>query len=312
MTVSHLNKIIGLSFVALVGMTTQAQAGASTVGDMLGQITASWAGFPALLSGAAYILGIMYAGQGVFLFKNHVDGSSNALHGGGPVPLSAGVKRFLAGGALFSLPYMSQAVTSNLIGAGVPMVGFTNTHADSGIGGLDEMVVRFISNVSTPATYMLIGFAYISGIFLLITGITRLTKTAQEGPRGPTGLGTIMTFFASGALFSMGQMIGVISSSLFGTNVVNTYASISTDVLPADDAAIIAPIIESLMIFIMIVGYIAFIRGWFVLKAFADGSQQATLAQALTFLVGGTLAINLGDFVNVLQKTVGQNGITFQ
>lgn len=310
MTIRHLNKIIVLSVVAFVGMTTQAQAAAvSTVGDLLSQVTSSWSGFPSVFSGAAYILGIIFAAKGMFEFKDYADETKTKQHS---VPLSDPVKKFLAGGALFSLPFMGNAVVGNLLGSGGPMVGFTSVHSDPGIGGLDEMVVKFISNVSTPATYMLIGFAYLSGILLLITAIVRLTKTAQEGPKGPTGLGTVMTFVASGALFSVGQMIGVFSSSIFGTNVVNTYASISTSVLPASDAEIVAPVIESLMIFIMIVGYIAFIRGWFVLKAFADGSQQATLAQALTFLVGGTLAINLGDLVNALQQTVGVSGITFQ
>ncbi|HEX2753172.1 MAG TPA: hypothetical protein VHP34_08775, partial [Alphaproteobacteria bacterium] len=63
--------------------------------------------------------------------------------------------------------------------------------------------------------------------------------------------------------------------------------------------------------FVMLVGYIAFIRGWFVLKAFADGQQGATVAQGLTFLIGGSLAINLGELVNALQETVGIAGITF-
>ena len=65
------------------------------------------------------------------------------------------------------------------------------------------------------------------------------------------------------------------------------------------------------MTFIMIVGIIAFIRGLFVLRAFAEGSQNATIMQALTFLFGGALAINLGDLVNVLGATVGVVGLMF-
>jgi len=310
MAMRHLNKIITLSFLGVL-IATQAQAqssgtgAVSTVGDMLNSLTASWGTLPSLLTGVAYILGIMFTAQGIFMFKDHVDQPSQK-------PISAGIKRFLAGGMLFALPAMGKAVSGNLVGGGGPMVGFTNVHSDPGIAGLDEMAIKFVGNVSGPATYMLIGFAYLGGMFLLITGIIRLTKTAQEGARGPTGLGTLMTFVSAGALFSMGQMIGLFSGTLFGTSTVSTYANISTDILPADDANIVAPIIESLMIFIMIVGFIAFIRGWFVLKAFADGSQQATLAQALTFLLGGTLAINLGDLVNALQQTVGVSGITFQ
>ena len=308
MAIRHLNRIVGLSVAALLAMPTQAHAQASTVGAMLNQLTTSWGGLPSLFSGAAYLLGLLFATKGVFQFKDHVDNTG----GKGDHSLSTGVKHFIAGGMLFSLPFMSSAVAGNLIGGSTSAVGFTNVHGDPGSGGLDEMVIKFISDISSPATYMLTGFAYLSGMVLLITAIIRLTKTAQEGPRGPGGFGTIMTFIAAGSLFSLAQMIGIFSGSLFGTNVVNTYVNISTDVLPASDAEIVAPVIESLMIFIMIVGFIAFIRGWFVLKAFADGSQQATLAQGLTFLVGGALAINLGDLVNALQTTVGVSGITFQ
>lgn len=289
-------------------VSTQAFAQASTMGGIITNMTSSWATLPDLFMGAAYILGIMFTAQGLFNFKDHVDEGGKGSH-----PLSTGVKKFIAGGMLFALPFMSKAISGTLTGGNDGgTVGFTNVHQDPGIAGLDEMAIKFIGDVSTPATYMLIGFAYLGGMVLLINGIIRLTKTAQEGARGPAGLGTLMTFVAAGGLFSLGQMIGWFSGTLFGTSTVSTYANISTDVLPADDANIVAPIIESLMIFIMIVGYIAFIRGWFVLKAFADGHQQATLAQALTFLLGGTLAINLGDLVNALQQTVGVSGITFQ
>ena len=121
-----------------------------------------------------------------------------------------------------------------------------------------------------------------------------------------------MTFLASGALFSFGDMIGTFSTSLFGDATSSTFANISPTVISnAADAARVDSVIEAVMAFIMIVGYIAFIRGWFVLKAFADGSNNATLAQGLTFLFGGTLAINLGELVNILQRTVNVSGITF-
>ncbi len=116
-----------------------------------------------------------------------------------------------------------------------------------------------------------------------------------------------MTFLASGALFSFGDMMGAFSSSLFGNAEVSTMASIGTNVISnVDEAKKINAVIESVLLFIAIVGYIAFIRGWFVLKAFADGgNSSASVAQALTLLFGGALAINMGELVNVMQETVG-------
>jgi intracellular multiplication protein IcmC len=213
---------------------------------------------------------------------------------------------------MLSGPAMYDALHSTLFGGGGPGLNGSNRHASPGGGGMDQMIVDFVSNIYGPVSMLLTSFTYISAIVLLLVGITRLTKTAQDGPRGPTGLGTIMTFLASGALFAFGDMMGSFSSSLFGTATVSTYATISPTVISnSGDAAKISAVVEALMAFIMLVGFIAFIRGWFVLKAFADGNSNATIAQALTFLFGGALAINLGALVNVLQNTVGVSGITF-
>jgi hypothetical protein len=194
-------------------------------------------------------------------------------------------------------------------GGGTAKLKFSAHAGVAGGSGMDKMIVDFVSDVFEPISYLLMAFTYIAAIALLITGIVRLTKTAQEGPRGPTGLGTIMTFLAAGAMFTFGDMMGSFSSSLFGNADVMTAAKIGTNVISDPvDAQRVAAVVEAVMGFVMIVGFIAFIRGWFVLKAFADGSTTATLAQGLTFLFGGVLAINLGELVNILQKTVGLTG----
>ncbi len=241
---------------------------------------------------------------GVFKFKDHVDNPAQT-------PISAGVKRMIAGGMLFATPFMAAAVQGTLDGAGGTPIGGAKMHPAAGLSGMDQMITSFISNIAGPAIILLEAFSYIGAIALLLVGIIRLTKTAQEGPRGPAGLGTLMTFIASGALFSFSDMAGIFSNSLFGTSTVATFSNISTAVITSSDAAQVEPVIDSIMVFVMIVGLIAFVRGLFVLKAFADGNTQSSLAQALTFLIGGTMAINLGQLVNFLEKTVNISGITF-
>jgi hypothetical protein len=216
---------------------------------------------------------------------------------------------------LLAAPYMSRAAVGSLVGAGGANIQAGAIHGAPAGNGADTMIYQFVNNMATPASFLLMAFAYIGAIILLITGITRLTHTAQEGPRGPAGLGTIMTFLASSALFSSGSMMGNFNNSLFGNGTVtSTFATIGGNILTAADALQVAPVIESVMTFIMIVGFIAFIRGWFVLKAFADGNSQTSVAQAITFLIGGALAINLGQLVNILEGSVGllpANSITF-
>jgi len=305
----HLFKIAFLSVLFMIGASDAAYAGGK-VSDILTNVVNSWGGVTNLLSAFAWLAGCFLGVAGILKFKDHVDDPARN-------PLSAGVKRMLAGGMFFSLPFMIRALRGSLFGNinvgdnEHTVTGFTS-HTGLSAGGLDKMVVDFIGDIAGPAETMLVAFSYLSGILLLIVGISRLTKRMEEGPRGPAGMGTIMTFVAAGALFSFGDSVGTFSSSLFGDRQVMTRSEISDEIIDdADDRERVQAVIEGVMVFVMLVGYIAFIRGWFVLKAFADGQQGATVAQGLTFLLGGSLAINLGELVNALQETVGIAGITF-
>lgn len=310
MTVRYLVRIASLCAVLLVSSPLYAYAQVTSggrAGDILANIHGSLDSFPSLLSMAAYILGLLFATEGIFKFKDHVDESSS---GKNVTPLSVPVKKFLAGGMLLSLPYMSRAVQGSVSGDNLSSISFGRMHDCGSCDGADRMIFDFVTNITGPATALLTVFAYIAAITLLILGITRLTKTAQEGPRGPAGLGTLMTFIVSGALFSFGEMIGTLSNSLFRTSESSIFANIGGNIMDEASAARVAPIIDSVMVFVALVGMIAFMRGLFVLKAFADGHQQSSVMQAVTFLIGGTIAINLGHFITALQNTVGLNAGT--
>lgn len=306
------NRIVLFAFLAMAAaMMLPGEAYAQTVGNMITNARRSIETIPNVLSGFAYISGLFMGVWALFKFKDHVDNPVNN-------PISAGVKRFFAAGMLLSGPYMYNVLFGTLYGGNaVGANELSNTTRTTPLGpltpgSLDKMVVDLMVNIGGPIEILLIVFTYIAGIILLLVGINRLTKRMEEGPRGPAGLGTMMTFLASAALFSFGDTMGTFSSSLFGNTQVMTNALIDPTVITnATDASKIEAVVEAVMGFVMIVGYIAFIRGWLVLKSFADGAQGATLAQGLTFLFGGTIAINLGELVNMLQTTLGIGGITF-
>lgn len=292
------------------GGLKQGQQG--TLGGVISNTYMSLTNVPTLLTLFAYIFALMLAVRSLIEFKDHVDSPNNT-------PLSQPIKKFIAAGCLFALPYLSSAIAGSLFkeGAGALRYGSRHELSASGTGaGLDHMVYNFVNNIYGPMTSLLAVFSYLAAVILLIVGISRLIKTAQDGPQGPTGLGTIATFLVVGVLFSLGGMMGSFNSSLFAKEGVSTFATIGSNIISDNsDRERIAMVIEAVMMFVMLVGYIAFIRGWFVLRSFADGNGQASIAQALTFLIGGTLAINLGELVNVLQRTLGinpGNAISFQ
>ncbi|MBI1215649.1 MAG: hypothetical protein GC185_07515 [Alphaproteobacteria bacterium] len=304
-----LNIFLFVTIFALAN-TASAYAGSQKLGDIMNHVRLSWAGLTGIMSTIAYLMGGSLGVIAIYKFKDHVDNPQQT-------PISAGVKRMLAGGMMLSLPFTIRAVHgsmfgTNTFGAGKAYISSwgANTATALTADGLDHMVVMMMSNIAGPMEWLLTAFAYLSGIGLLLVGISRLTKRMEEGPRGPAGFGTIMTFLASGALFNFGSTIGVFVSSLMGDNELLTKISVATSVMPdAADRQKIEAVLEGVEVFVIIVGYIAFIRGWFVLKNFADGQQGATMAQGLTFLFGGALAINIGELINALQYTVGINPV---
>src|SRR4051812_11030493 len=111
MTIYRLNNIIAFSAVALLAMTPEAQAASCTkapcIGNIISSVQSSFYLFPKLLTSVAYIAAIFLSIMAVFKFKDHVD--SPAQH-----PLSAAVKRLLAGGMMFSLPFVATSVQTSL------------------------------------------------------------------------------------------------------------------------------------------------------------------------------------------------------
>lgn len=309
MAIRNLVQYISFAGIMMAALPS-AYAADETAGQVLKNLVNSFQNIPNVASAFAYLMGLVFAVSGIFKFKDHVDNPGMK----GETGLSEGIKRFLAGGMMFALPTMSQTVKTSLTGGA--QVSINNKAPHSGGGGNDngveQMVINFMSDIAQPATNALIAVAYISAIIFLVMGIMRLTKGAHEGPRGPGGFGTIMTFIVAGALFAFADMVGIFCTSLFGDAHVSTYVNIGSNIM--EDGSKIAPVIDAMMIFIMLVGFVAFLRGWFVLRAFADGNQQATVAQALTFLIGGALAINMGGVVNALTNSLGldrNNIITF-
>jgi hypothetical protein len=308
----HFWKFLLLAAVSVVMFGHDADA-APKLSNAIVNVKNSWGSFQSILSSVAWLTGAGLGTIAIFKFKDHVDNPQQT-------PLSAGVKRMLAGGMMLSLPFMIDATRGSIFGkAAVGSNSLKNTNFTAcgagclTTGGLDKMVVDVMTNIGGPLEDLLTAFSYLSGIALLLVGISRLTKRLEEGPRGPAGFGTIMTFIASGALFSFGDSMGSFTSTVFGDNNLMTTIVINSNVLTnATDRMRIEKVLEGVEVFVMIVGYIAFIRGWFVLKNFADGQQGATMAQGLTFLFGGTLAINLGELINAIQNTVGTGALTFK
>ncbi|MBU0799648.1 MAG: hypothetical protein KKA05_01465 [Alphaproteobacteria bacterium] len=271
-----------------------------TMGTVMDNTVTSVEQVPSLLAGLSYLFGVVLGGMGIAKLYEHVQSPQQ-------VPVWDSLKRFLAGGAFFALPMVIEAAANTLVAqdniAANVYSGFNSGGATA--NGLDAMVVRFMGDIWTPVQGILGGFAYLAAIILVMVGISRLLKSAQEGPRGPGGLGTIMTFITAGALFSLDNMLGGWTSSLFGGNQTMTFATLQyTGGMTPDEIGHVHAVISGVIAFVAVLGWISFIRGWFIIRDVAEGSQQASLMAGVTHLFGGALAVNLGGVINVVQETL--------
>lgn len=287
----------------LFGVGTCGEKVAGGVGEVLCNVVISTAMLPGLISGIAYLLGLMLSVIAILKLKEHVSNPDRT-------PLSDSMKRFVAGGALFSLPTITHAAKTLLVGSGSNKVaaydmsgGFSGDGYAS--GGLDSMLTMFVADIWEPLQILLSSFAYLAGLVLVVIGIGRLIKSAQDGPHGPASVGTIMTFVTAGVLFSLDNIMGAFSTSLFATNDVATYAILSDttgDILVDQH---IEGVISAVLGFMALIGWISFIRGFFILRDVAEGNGQASLMAATTHMFGGALAVNLGPLMNAVQNTLG-------
>lgn len=261
---------------------------------------------PALLSALAYLFGIVLIIWGVAKIKDNVLNPQQTT-------IWEGVSRLIAGGSFFALPYLMDVVTNTLNGNLFNGNGFTNTGFTGAVGvnnGLDAMMVNFTADMFGPMLFTLNFFGYTAGTVLLMVGISRLLKSAQEGPRGPGGIGTIMTFLAAGALISLSPMIGAFSQSFFngggfnGAYTTNAALQYSTG-MNASEIGHVQAVISAILQFMIVLGVVAFLRGIYIIREVAEGNSQASLMAGITHMVGGALAVNLGPVMNAIQTTLG-------
>ncbi|MDY0029750.1 MAG: hypothetical protein RBR86_07390 [Pseudobdellovibrionaceae bacterium] len=281
-----------------LGCGGMVNSGGGTVGDVICNVIDSSDSLGGMVSAVAYMMGMIMAVTALIKLKDHVE--SPTQH-----PISASLKRFVAGGALFMLPTVTEAA-ENMITGGVTFGGMGTGVSGKASGfGLDAMMVALMVDIFNPIGALLGAFGYLAGMVLTVIGISRLLKTAQDGPSGPAGVGTIMTFVLAGVLFTLNDLMGAFTGSLFEMNKMETSAVL---MVPIDGGTVddhVLSVISSILLFMMLVGWISFIRGFFILRDVAEGKGQASLMAAITHIFGGALAVNLGPFMNAVQYTLG-------
>lgn len=288
-------------------------SGTGGLGYVACQLVNFSTGVPSFLEAVSYIFGIVLAVWGLIKIRDYVLNI-------GQTSIWEGVARLLAAGAFFAMPYVSEVMRSSVSDGMVigSVTGYGGGLTCGGGGGgtysLDVVVGCFMQDMMAPLHVLFNFFAWIAGLVFIMIGISRLMKSSQEGARAPGGIGTLTTFFIGGILISYNAIVGAVSSSFFGDAVTETTAALSyTKGMTAAEVAHVHIVSEAIIQFMIVVGLISFIRGWFIMRDVAEGNQQASLMAGTTHILAGALAVNLGPLLNAVQATlnVGAVGMKF-
>ncbi len=273
---------------------------------------------PGFLTAISYLLGLIMGVWGVFKLRDHALNPTQTT-------LWDGLSRFLAGGAFFAFPAMAYVISQSLVGGG----GLTNfkttpTAGNSGFhesvtctatgNSLDQAMACFMQDIAAPSQIVVEFFAFAAGLVFIMIGISRLVRSAQEGPKGPGGIGTLTTFIIGGILLSANTILKAISDTLFATSTTATFANLAyTTGMSTAETNAVYNVISAVLKFMIILGIISFVRGLFIIRDVAEGNQQASTMAAMTHIIGGALAVNLGPLMNAVLNTLGITGfgITF-
>jgi hypothetical protein len=107
---NRLGAYTSASLVTGLLASKEAEASGNSFNTISQTITSQIGGLPGFLTAIAYIMGVIFAVLGILKIKDHVENPSQT-------PLKEGAIRLAAGGALFVVPIITEAM-QNLIGQG--------------------------------------------------------------------------------------------------------------------------------------------------------------------------------------------------
>jgi len=287
-----------LSLIAFFATPTFAEA--QTLGSMMCSVAFNIEPFQSLMAGIAYIAGGIIIGSGLLHLVKHYDNQRDT-------PLHRPIAQIVAGAALLALPAFMRLSINTLFsfdsGGGnrtcIPIVG------GGGIG-LDGLMLNLVDNIKSPMIFMLSVMSIIIGIFLVFRGLVKASKYGTD-PRTHSVTHILSSIIIGTILYTVGTSLDFIMGTVFGDQNIGGPGAIMATIAFnfGPNTGHFQEAVYAALTFFQLIGFIAFIRGWLILKDAAEGHGQKTVAQGLTHILGGVLAINIYRFLEVMDQTFG-------
>ncbi len=160
---------------------------------------------------------------------------------------------------------------------------------------IDQLFASF--ETSSVAIMKLAGqISLIIGGFFVASSIFKYIQHANgKGEFKPA----IVSFIIGGAMLALSSSMDTISATMMMTSTAPGDFVVSG---VSGSGPNYAAAIKGVLVFIQMIGYIAFIRGWLLLNQLG-ANKEGVLGRGLTHIFGGMAAININQAVAILAKT---------
>lgn len=298
-----------LAILALLFSPHSAMAQAASAGDVICNAVNNMGPFIELFNWMSYTAGAFIGANGVYMLARHMEAPGQA-------PLHQAYARLIGSSLLLALPSLAGTIVETLYGSGGDATSTTTcapgaTAAASSDLTLDMMLVNFVGNIQGPILALLTTISLVFGVFLMYRGAIKASRYGTD-PKAYS-VTSIVSSMVFGAVFIVvGENVDMIMGSLFGTTTIAPSNVLSWTAISnlGGDTTNFVKAIQAALTFFQIIGFIAFLRGWNVLKNAVEGHGQATVGQGLTHIIGGVLCINVYQFLQIMNTTFGTNFIS--
>ena len=174
-----------------------------------------------------------------------------------------------------------------------------------------DTAITNLSRAFSSIEHLIVAITYIIGLTLIVRGIMMYRIFANQtfgsaqrgeiaGPMVHLMVGALLLYIPSTLTTSLTTVFG--SSEISPATELLNYATLSSS---AKWQKLTNVVIE----YMLLVGLIAFVRGWVILSKMGhSGSQPGSVGKGLVHVIGGILLINIVDTVNILGCTFGYSG----
>lgn len=174
-----------------------------------------------------------------------------------------------------------------------------------------DLMLNNLTAAFTNVRQLILAISFVCGVTLLVRGVMMYrifaNQTFGSAQRGELA-GPLVHMVIGAILMYYPSTVKTTLTTIFGTNTI-TPADEILAYESVQDSEKWARISSVVVMYLQLIGYIAFIRGWIILSKMGhSGAQPGSIGKGLIHVIGGILLVNVVATFQILATTFGYAG----